>query len=519
VSSGYNVKSALGFGLWTLAEAYSPEPRAQTCVVLLAFAVCTLASCARAPESFDLVVKSGRVIDPETSLDAVRDVGIRGDTIARVSAEPLNGSRTIDASGLVVAPGFIDLHEHGQNEEAYRLMALDGVTAGLELEVGVPDVRRFIDTRTGRVPIHFGTTASYLAARLLAWDTPIPASIFGPEGGIIPQSSTATNQAATPDQLKRIIATLQGQIEAGALGVGMGLEYAPGATRHEVIEVFRLAASLGTPVFVHVRSAGLREPGSGIESVNEIIGAAAVSGGSAHIVHINSSCMRDALECISMIAGARARGLDITTESYPYTAGMTFINAALFDSGWREKRGLDYKDLELPDTGERLTRERFDVLHASPEPRLILIHTNPDEVVDGVMAAPLPMIASDGLKDHPRGAGTHARVLARYVRDQKTITLNDAIRKMALMPAQRLEKSTPLARRLGRLQQGAQADIVVFDPQTIQDRATFRAPTEPSSGVKFLIVVGTVVVDDGRFVEGAKPGRPIVREATAKKGR
>src|SRR5205823_6664734 len=357
----------------------------------------------------------------------VRDIGIRGDTIARISTEPLTGARTVDARGLVVAPGFIDLHEHAQSPDAYRLMAMDGVTSALEFEVGVPDVRRFIDARHGRSPIHFGATASYLAARVFAWDMPLPVSIFGSEAGIIPQSSAATGEPATAERLNRILATLRSQIDAGALGVGMGLEYAPGATRHEVIEVFRLAAAYGIPVFVHVRSAGLVEPGSGMEAVTEVIGAAAISGAALHIVHINSTCMRDAPECLSMIAGARARGLDVTTEAYPYTAGMTFINSALFNPGWRERRGLDYSDLELPDSGERLTRERFEVLHASPDPRLVLIHTNPDEVVDAVIAAPLVMIASDGLKDHPRGAGTHARVLARYVRDQKTITLNDAI--------------------------------------------------------------------------------------------
>ena len=141
----------------------------------------------------------------------------------------------------------------------------------------------------------------------------------------------------------------------------------------------------------------------------------------------------------------------------------------------------------------------------------MLIHTNPDEVVDAIVADPLVVIASDGLKNHPRGAGTHARVLARYVRDQKRITLNDAIRKMSLMPAQRLEKATAEAKRLGRLQQGAQADIVVFDPQTVQDRATFRAPTEASAGVRYLVVAGTVVVDEGRIVEGVAPGRALVR--------
>ena len=467
-------------------------------------------------QRFDLVLTGGRVIDPETGLDAVRNVGIRGDTIAQVSAERLEGTRAIDVTGLVVAPGFIDLHEHGQNQEGYRLMALDGVTAGLELEVGVPDVRRFIDARAGRSPIHFGATASYLAARVLAWELPLPASVVGPEAGIVPQSGPATNEPASPERLGRVLATLRRQVEAGALGIGMGLEYAPGTTRHEVIEVFRLAAALGTPVFVHVRSSGRIEPGSGVEAVTEVIGAAAISGAAVHIVHINSTCMRDSLECLSMIAGARTRGLDVTTEAYPYTVAMTFINSALFNPGWREQRGLDYSDLELPESGERLTRERFEALHAASEPRLILIHTNPDEVVDAVIANPLVAIASDGLKEHPRGAGTYARVLARYVRDQKRITLNDAIRKMSLLPAQRLEKATPEAKRLGRLQQGAQADIVVFDPQTVQDRATYRAPTEASTGVRYLVVAGTVVVDGGRIVEGVAPGRALVRTAKSR---
>jgi N-acyl-D-aspartate/D-glutamate deacylase len=195
---------------------------------------------------------------------------------------------------------------------------------------------------------------------------------------------------------------------------------------------------------------------------------------------------------------------------------MTFINSAYFDPGWREKRGLDYRDLELPESGERLTRERFEALHAAPEPRLVLIHINPDEVVDAIIAAPLVAIASDGLMNPPRGAGTHARVLARYVRDQKSITLNDAIRKMSLMPAQRLETASRDAKRIGRLQQGARADIVVFDPQAVQDRASFRAPTEASVGVRYLIVAGTLVVDGGHIVEGVAPGQAFVRSTDSR---
>ena len=217
-----------------------------------------------------------------------------------------------------------------------------------------------------------------------------------------------------------------------------------------------------------------------------------------------------------MMAGARARGLDVTTEVYPYTAGMTFINSAVFNPGWREKRGIDYSDLELPETGERLTRERFDELHAGREPQLVLLHQNPDDVVDAIVADPAVAIASDGFRDHPRGAGTRARVLARYVREQKSMTLSAAIRKMSLMPAQRLEKATRQATRLGRVQQGAQADLVVFDPQTVQDRSTFRAPTEASVGVRYLVVAGTVVVDDGQMVEGVAPGRAVVRDIAAR---
>jgi len=465
-----------------------------------------------AAETFDVVLKSGRVIDPETNLDGIRDVGIRGDTVARISSEALTGTRTIDARGLVVAPGFIDLHEHAQSPEGYRLMALDGVTTALELEIGVPDIQRFIEARRGRSPIHFGASTSFLAARLLAWDAPLPVSILGADAGIVPKSAPATNEPAAPERLERILAKLRSQVEAGALGVGMGLEYAPGATHHEVIEVFRLAEALESPVFVHVRNSGRIEPGSGVEAVTEVIGAAAISGAAIHIVHVNSSCMSDSVKCLSMIAGARARGLDVTMEAYPYTVAMTTINSAYFNPGWREKRRLDYGDLEIPESGERLTRKRFEALHASPEPRLILIHVNPEEVVDEIIANPLVIIASDGVMEHPRVAGTYSRVLARYVRDRKTISLAEAIRRMSLMPAQRLEEMSADAKRIGRLQEGARADIVVFDPQSTQDRAGFRDPTKSSVGVKYLVVAGTLVVDDGQFVEGATPGQALVRK-------
>ena len=491
------------------------SPRSARALVL-AFAA--LVSCpipAHADESYDLVLKGGRVMNPETGLDAVRDVGIRGDTIARLSADPLDGKRILDVGGLVVAPGFIELHQHGFEQKSYRLLALDGITTALELEIGVPDIERFTAVNSGQALINFGASASLLASRLKAWDLPVPASLLGPEAGIVPKSGPATNDAATPEQLERVLTRLRQEVEAGALGIGIGLEYAPGTTRHELIEIFRLAKSLDAAVFVHARSSGLKEPGSGIEAVDELIGAAAITGASLHIVHVNSVCMRDALECIAMMAGARERGLDITTEAYPYTVAMTLINSAYFNPGWREKRGLDYGDLEIPETGERLTKERFEELHAATEGRFILIHVNPDSVVDAVMIQPSVMVASDGVLLHPRGAGTRARVLSRYVRGQKSLGLMEAIGKMSLLPARRLERLDPAARRLGRIQEGARADIAVFDPVTVQDRATFRAPAEASAGMRYVLVAGTPVVEDGKIVESVMPGRPFLRGAAS----
>ena len=475
-------------------------------ITLLVAAAVSLTACTSPNETFDLVVKGGRVIDPETKLDAVRDLGIRGDRIARISDQSLNGSRLIDAHGLVVAPGFIDLHHHWQDAQSYKLKALDGVTAALELEMGVPDVARFINARQGKTLIHFGATASHEAARVAAWDVPLPPSPTGPEAAIPdPAAGPATNEPATADRLNRILALIRAQLDAGALGIGVGLEYTPGATRHEVVDIFRLAATYRRPIFIHVRGAGRIEPGSSIESIVEVIGAATVTGASTHIVHINSSCLKDAPECIAMIEGARTRGLDITTEAYPYGVGATFVNSAFFNPGWRERRGIDYADLELPESGERLTRTRFEVLHAALDPQIVLIHMNPDAVVDDAISHPLVMIASDGSQEHPRGAGTFARVLARHVREQKRFSILDAVRKMSLMPAQRLETATPDAHRKGRLQEGADADIVVFDSERIEDRATFRTPTEPSVGVRYLVVAGTAVVQDGRVVDGVAP--------------
>jgi N-acyl-D-aspartate/D-glutamate deacylase len=464
-------------------------------------------------QQYDLVLEGGRVMDPETALDAVRNVGIRDGKIARISAAPLSGRRVIHAAGLVVAPGFIDLHQHGQEFDSQRVKAFDGVTTALEMEIGAPDVTQFLNSKQGHSLIHYGTTASQVAARALVFGAPLSSPTIGLHAGIpeiLPKSGPATDLSATPEQIERIQQRLRDQLDAGALGIGMGIEYTPGASRLEVIDMFRVAAERKLPVYTHMRSAGRVEPGSAIQSVEEVIGAAAITGAPLHIVHLNSTCLRDSLECISLIEGARARGLDVTTEAYPYIAGMTAINSALFNPGWREKLGIDYSNLVLPDTGEHLTKERFEELHNSSHQQWVLVFANTQEIVDAVIPNPLIMIASDGAEGHPRNAGTYSRVLAQYVRDKKTLTLMEALRKMTLMPAQMLERSTPAARRKGRLQEGADADIVIFDPQTITDRSTFAKPMEPSVGVHYLLVAGTPLIDEEKLVPNIFPGQALM---------
>jgi N-acyl-D-aspartate/D-glutamate deacylase len=455
-------------------------------------------------QQYDIVIEGGRVMDPESGLDAVRNVGILNGKIARITADPLAGKRMLNAKGLVVAPGFVDLHQHGQDLDSGRVKAFDGVTTALEMEIGAPDVAEFLAKKQEHSLINYGTSASHVAARALVFGAPLPA------GTLLPAAGIATDRPATDDQIRTMEKRLRHELDAGAIGVGMGLEYTPGATRFEVLQIFRLAAERGVPVFVHIRSEAPRmQPDSGIESVGEVIGAAAVSGASLHIVHVNSMCMKDSPECLSMIAGARARGLDVTVEAYPYTAAMTYINSAAFNPGWREKNGIDYGDLQLPDRPDRLTKEQFEPLHASSKPQLVLMHLNPEELVDQIIRDPLVMIASDGAPGHPRNAGTFSRILARQVRQLGSLTLMDALRKMTLMPAQRMEKSVPDARRKGRLQQGADADVIAFDALAVKDNATYQAPMAPSTGMQFMIVNGTVLIDRGKLAPNTFPGKAL----------
>jgi N-acyl-D-aspartate/D-glutamate deacylase len=438
------------------------------------------------------------MLDPATNLDAVRSLGVRAGKIAAVSVTPLTGSRTIDARGLVVSPGFIDLHSHGQTLENYRFKARDGVTTALELEVGANPVDAWYREREGHAPINFGASSGDIPARI---------AVMHDSGTFLPRDK-ATERAATPAEQEQIRTLIRRGLSQGALGIGLGIAYIPPMPRSEVLELFKLAASEKATLFVHMRNGGPVEPGV-IDAVREVISDAAATKASLHIVHITSMGLRQTAECLKMIEEARARGLDITVEAYPYTAGMTDLGSAIFEPGWQGRQGgITYSDLQWAATGERLTAESF--ARYRKQGGYVAIHSIPESIVQLAMGHPLVMIASDGIlnegKGHPRAAGTFARVLGRYVREQHALSLMDAVRKMTVMPADRVRLPNK-----GRLAVGADADVTVFDPARVTDRSTFEKPAQYSEGIPYVVVSGTVVVERGELVAGALPGKAVRR--------
>lgn len=471
-------------------------------VGLLFFASGGAGSLCAQDASYDVVITRGTVMDPESGLNAVRDVGIRGGKIRAISSSALKGKQTIDAKGLMVAPGFIDLHQHGQDDENYRAKARDGVTTALELEVGAGDIDRWYAEREGKALINYGASVGHIPVRMAVMHDP---------GQLLP-SGDAAHREATPEEMGQIMSLLERGLRRGALAVGVGPAYTEAATNWEITQVFRVAAKYRASCHIHIRSGAPRIGASSgsFTGFEEAVAAAAITGASLHIVHIQSTGGPDVVYELQMISEARSHGLDVTTEAYPYTMGMTSIQSAIFDHKENEPDSY-FASLLWPATGEHLTRDLF--LRYRKQGGMIILPSNTQENIDAAIESPLTMIASDGHllngKGHPRTAGTYARVLGHYVREERVLDLMTALKKMTLMPAQRLEKRAPAFQDKGRIRVGADADITVFDPNTVIDKATYEKPLQYSEGIQFVLVGGVPVVKDGTLVEGLFPGRGV----------
>lgn len=472
---------------------------------------------ARAQPVHDIVFTGARAIDPETGLDAIRNVAVDGDRIAAVTAARLDGRRMIDARGLVAAPGFIDLHSHATTREAATYQVRDGVTTRLELEIGTWPVADWYQAKRGRELLNYGTSVGHTAVRYYLQKGEGEAGLAAlrdpAEKFAAPEADQPIADAAYP----RLAPLLEKGLEEGAIGIGSGTQYAPGITHRELLDVTRVAAQSKSCLFTHIRFGSLVEPDSTLEAVQENIANAAITGACVHIAHINSMAMSEAPAMVALMREARGRGVDISTETYPWGGSVDAVRSHFFDPGWEKRWGVGVGDLRSRSTGKRLTQADFDVLRAGSGDDGIIMHMNSEATIAALLADPTVIVASDGGRiegpnGHPRSAGTFARVLGHYVRETKALGLSEAIRKMTLAPAQRLQSFVPAMARKGRLQPGADADIVLFDPATVGTRATYGDAARASDGFRYVMVNGVFVVDGGKLVEGVSPGRPIRSE-------
>ena len=456
-----------------------------------------LLACAPAARAeYDIAVNGGRVIDPESGLDKTLNVGVTAGRIAALTERPLAAAKQIDAAGRVVAPGFIDLHQHGQSVANYEAQVRDGITTALELEIGVEDVAGWYADRAGKAAVNYGASISHPYSRQLA--------MLGRNPGLSGESLAAELTAAQYQHLRERVAR---GLDEGALAVGFGLAYTPGATGEEITAMFRLAAEYDAACHVHMRTN--YEDFSNLE---EVVQAAKETGARLHVVHLNSSARDRVSQYLERILKARTAGVAVTTECYPYNRGSTLIQSHLFND-WQSYADEQFGGYIWVESGETLTRETFGRYRARGG-TIITPPAYSEESVRRAVASPLTMIASDGMwldkgRAHPRSFGTYSRVLGRYVREMQALTLTDALRKMTLMPAQLLAKRVPEMRNKGRIRLGADADIVVFDADTVIDRGTFADPAQSPAGIEHVIVNGVLTVENGKLLRRVAAGRPV----------
>jgi cytosine/adenosine deaminase-related metal-dependent hydrolase len=484
-----------------------------------------------------MVLQGGRVIDPGAGIDQITDLLIDAGTVHSIGPcpQPPDGVAVIDVGGLIVGPGFIDLHSHANSIAGQRLQALDGVTTALELEAGLMPVSLgYTRAASEGRPLNYGFSASWAAARGQVLVGAAPHADIHATLELL--GNPEWQRSSTAAELDRWLGLLQGEIEAGALGVGIIVGYAPRTDPSEFLAVARLAAETGVPTFTHVRELIESDPTTPIDGPSEIVVAAAETGAHMHHCHVNSTSRRHVDRVLSTLGQAIAEGSRVTLEAYPYGAGSTGVGAAFLAPERLKMWGIGPLNIILLPSGERIADEdRLREVRATEPGTLCIIEfldeTNPADraLLERTLAYPDAIVASDampvllpgggietrewplpeGSATHPRTAGTYAKTLRIMVRETGTWDWLEAFRRCSWLPARVLDEFAPAARKKGHLGVGADADIVALDPARISDAATYLDPVRPSVGVEHLFVHGEAVVKDGELVTAAYPGRPV----------
>ena len=488
----------------------------QTYAVALTFALMPSMAQAKTITSdvFDTVIEGGRVMDPETNFDGIANIGIRRGKITHISTERLKANRIIDARGLVVSPGFIDIHSHTPTRLGEHLSVLDGITTQLDLEAGsYPPTDYGYQYKAG-AQLHYGSSVGHFAIRGLVMDYSTQGYFFS-EDGLLSLGGAMWSQPATPAQVNEMREHLRNGLQLGGLGIGVLLDYMTEAvTESELSMIFATAAEYDTPVYVHVRRGMPGDP----TGLDEVIALAERHGVATMICHITHSAMGGIGVWLSKIDAANSRGARITTETLSYLAGGTSIAADVFvNRDWRAIFDIDYEDVQWVPTGEWLDEKRFLQYQREFPTSSINHHYVKEEWLVEALKWPGMMVSTDALpafdlevKTNPNIAGTYAHFLGRYVRDLGVMPLMDGLRRITLLPAQWLSQASSVFETKGRIQVGADADLVIFDSETIAARAEYGDPYQPSVGIAHVLVAGRPVVVNGSQVEGRYPGQHLL---------
>jgi len=489
-------------------------------------------------QTYDLVILGGRVVDPETGLDAVRNVGIKGDKIAAITEEKIKGKKTIDASGLVVAPGFIDTQYHGLTPFGIKMALRDGVTTALDLENGILNTAEWYEDKAGSWQVNYGATVGLAFVRMEVHDgfnfkggldTPIAlpfvtkAAADGVPGWSITRSSI--------EQINQITARIDEELRQGALGVGCLLAYmAKGVTTYEMYAVQRTAARYGRLSEFHQRfHLGTQTPTEAPLGFDEVFTNAFLTDAPLLMAHDNDYGWWEIEEKLQL---ARQKGLNMWSEHYPYTAGSTIVSADfLAPANWEEKLGNVYEEtIYDPLTDKWLNKEAYLELVKRDAGQTIIVELSARKrwlpywlrmPHMTVAADGMPAVGSDGkllpwdapyeaFTGHPRAAGAHAATL-RLAREHN-VPLIHTLSQLSYWSALHLgQAGLESMNQRGRLQDGMVADITIFDSATVTDNAGYKVGTNglPSTGIPYVIVNGTIVVDNSEVLKDVFPGQPI----------